>query len=203
MSKGWYVKVETNVVFSVDTNVGVVATCEREAAQKAQELVCNWIDRDDYKAELETALPWELYLGGEQWNRGSQSGDIDFDTMQAVSVTPDSDFDSDSEPSLVSDDRAEELMEAVQCLNESYHDLPDDHPLQLYRDIHGICVVRSCINDLAGYATDLHRLMVDEQGYDNCFDWDFIPTFLERCVEDDFTVKSKDLHILSMYWGLE
>jgi len=39
MSKGWYVKVETNVVFTVDTNVGVVASCEREAANEAVSFV--------------------------------------------------------------------------------------------------------------------------------------------------------------------
>lgn len=199
MSKGWYVKVDTQVVFNVDTNVGVVASCEREAGIKAQEIVSEWLDRDEYKDVLEQALPWDIEMGGATWHRGAATAAIDFDTMQAWSVNPDPDFDPDPEPS--SDDRAEELMEAAQCLNESYHDLPDNHPLQLYRDTHGICVVRSRINDLAGYANDLHRLMVDEQGYDNCFDWDFIPTFLERCVEHDFTVRSKDLQILSMYWS--
>jgi len=204
MSKGWYVKVSTQVVFDVDTTIGVVASCEREAGLKAQEIVCKDLDNNkvvpDYPAQLSEQIPWEFDLGGMHWCR-SGSPDIDFDTMQAWSVTPDSDFDPDPEPS--SDDRAEDLMEAAQCLNESYHDLPDNHPLRLYRDTHGICVVRSCINDLAAYATDLHRLMVDEQEYDNCFDWDFIPTFLAKCVDDDFTVKSKDLHILSMHWRLQ
>jgi len=35
MSKGWYVKVETQVVFTVDTNVGVVASTEEQAAYEA------------------------------------------------------------------------------------------------------------------------------------------------------------------------
>lgn len=188
MSKGWYVKVDIPVHFNIDCNVGVVASCEREAEQVAKEIVTK---------DLVADFPWDFEVGAFSFTRGCETFSWDDRDISCI-VEPDSDFDPDPDP-----DRAEELMEAAQCLNEAYHDLPDDHPLQLYRDTHGICVVRSCINDLAGYATDLHRLMVDEQGYDNCFDWDFIPTFLERCVEDDFTVRSKDLHILSMYWGLE
>ena len=198
MSKGWYVKVATQVVFEVDTNVGVVASCEREAGQKAQEILCDWLDKDDYASELEMTLPWELDMGGQAWHRGSGSGGIDFDTMQVLSVTPDSDFDPEDDDE---DIKIRCIMEAVQCLNEAFHDLPNDHPLQEFRETHGIAEVRDRLNLLAVYCDMTYRVMADEQGYDLCFDWDFVPQFLENCVENDFSVKSQDAHVLSMFWS--
>ena len=198
MSKGWYVKVATQVVFEVDTNVGVVASCEREAGHKAQEILCDWLEKDDFKSELEMALPWELNMGGNDWNRSSGSGGIDFDTMQVLSVTPDSDFDPEDDDE---DIKIRNVMEAVQCLNEAFHDLPNDHPLQEFRETHGIAEVRDRLNLLAVYCDMTYRVMADEQGYDLCFDWDFVPQFLENCVENDFSPKSQDAHVLSMFWS--
>ena len=198
MSKGWYVKVSTQVVFEVDTNVGVVASCEREAGHKAQEILCDWLDKDDFASELERVLPWELNMGGNDWNRSSGSGGIDFDTMQVLSVTPDSDFDPEDDDE---DIKIRNVMEAVQCLNEAFHDLPNDHPLQEFRETHGIAEVRDRLNLLAVYCDMTYRVMADEQGYDLCFDWDFVPQFLENCVEDDFSPKSQDAHVLSMFWS--
>ena len=197
MNKGWHVKVATQVVFEVDTNIGVVASCEREAGQKAQEILCDWLDKDDYASELEMTLPWELNMGGNDWNRSSGSGGIDFDTMQVLSVTPDSDFDPEDDDE---DIKIRSIMEAVQCLNEAFHDLPNDHPLQEFRETHGIAEVRDRLNLLAVYCDMTYRVMADEQGYDLCFDWDFVPQFLENCVENDFSVKSQDAHVLSMFW---
>jgi len=199
MSKGWYVKVETNVIFTVDTNVGVVASCEREAAHEAVSFVDSNLDchSEHFKDVLEKALPWELNMGGMEWNRGSMSGDIDFDTMQAVSVTPDPDFDPEDDDE---DIKIRNVMEAVQCLNEAFHSLPDDHPLHLFRQQHGIAEVRDQLNSLAVYCDQTYRIMHEEQGYDMCFDWDFVPQFLENCVEDDFSVKSENPRVLAMYW---
>ena len=198
MSKGWYVKVSTQVVFDVDTNIGVVASCEREAGMKAQELLCDWLDKDDYAAELEKVLPWELDMGGQNWCRGSASAGIDFDTMQALSVTPDPDFDPEGEDE---DIKIRNVMEAVQCLNECFHGLPEDHPLKKFAENNGICEVRYRLNNLAVYCDQTHRVMTQEQGYDLDFDWDFVPKFLENCVEDDFSVKSKNPRVLSMFWS--
>ena len=198
MNKGWHVKVATQVVFDVDTNVGVVASCEREAGQKAQEILCDWLDKDDYASELEMTLPWELNMGGNDWNRSSGSGGIDFDTMQVLSVTPDSDFDPEDDDE---DIKIRNVMEAVQCLNEAFHDLPNDHPLQEFRETHGIAEVRDRLNLLAVYCDMTYRVMADEQGYDLCFDWDFVPQFLENCVDNDFSPKSQDAHVLTMFWS--
>ena len=103
MNKGWYVKVETNVVFTVDTNIGVVAPDEQQAAVRAMELVDRRLDDDDFKAELEKTLPWELDMGGLNWNRGGHTGEIDFDTMWVRSATPDSDFDPPVTDALIAE----------------------------------------------------------------------------------------------------
>ena len=201
MSKGWYVKVETQIVVNIDTNVGVVASCEREAGLRAQEIVSKDLDNNkvvpDYLEQLSEQIPWEFDLGGMHWCR-SGSPDIDFDTMQALSITPDPDFDPEDDDE---DIKIRNVMESVQCLNECFHGLPEDHPLQKFREDNGICEVRYRLNNLAVYCDQTHRIMTQEQGYDLDFDWDFVPKFLENCVEDDFSVKSKNPRVLSMFWS--
>ena len=97
MSKGWYVKVDTQVVFNVDTNIGVVAETEEKAGLEAQKIVSERLDRHGYKDVLEKGLPCDIEMGGAIWHRGAETADIEFDTMQVWSVTQDSDFDPDSE----------------------------------------------------------------------------------------------------------
>lgn len=196
MSKGWYVKVATQVVVNIDTNIGVLASTEEGAGIKAQELVCHNLGKSGYVEELDRLISWDFQVGGMEWNR-SGSPDIDFDTMQCLFVEPDPDFDPEDDDE---DIKIRNVMEAVQCLNESFHDLPNDHPLQEFRETHGIAEVRDRLNLLAVYCDMTYRVMVDEQGYDMCFDWDFVPQFLQNCVEDDFSVKSQDAHVLSMFW---
>ena len=203
MSKGWNVKVETNVIFTVDTNVGVVASTEEQAAREAVSFVDSNLDchGENFKEVLERVLPSELNMGGMEWNRGSMSGDIDFDTMQVVIIEPDPDFDPDEDEDQGPSTDVLSLMEAAQCLNEAYHNLPEDHPLKHWQIIYGIAEVRDQLSKIAVYCDMTHRVMHEEQGYDDCFDFDFVPQFLENCVADDFEVKSTDPHILSMYWS--
>jgi len=204
MSKGWTVKVETNVVFSVDTNIGVLASTEEQAELEAQNLVSEWLSKDNYKAVLEVTLPWELEMGGLEWNRGSWSGDIAPQSMRAVYAEPDPDFDPDGDDGEVKEDAAvvRDLMEAAQCLNEAYHNLAEDHPLKVHEYWLGIADVRDQLNLCAIYCDNLYRLMMDEQGYDNCFDFDFVPQFLENCVDHEtFKPKSTDMRVLSMYFS--
>ena len=113
MNKGWYVKVETNVVFTVDTNIGVVAPDQFKAERRAIELVERYLDGANFKAELEKTLPWEWNVGGLEWNRGGDTSEIDFDTMWASSVTPDSDFDPPVTDALI-----EELENLITKLKE-------------------------------------------------------------------------------------
>ena len=203
MSKGWTVKVDTQIVFNVETNIGVLASTEKKAGQVAQELVSEYLLRNDYRTELEKVLPWSIEMGGNMWSRGARSGEIDFDTMQAMSVTPDPDFDPEGDNDEEEDATlVRDLMETAQCLNECYHNLAEDHPLRDHQHWYGIAEVRDQINLCAVICDQLHRLMMNEQGYDGCFDFDFCPQFLENCVDHEtFKPKSENMHVLSMYWS--
>jgi hypothetical protein len=95
-----------------------------------------------------------------------------------------------------------DLMEAAQCLNEAYYSTPEDHPLREWQERYGIAEVRDQLNLCAIYCDNLYRYVMSEQGYDNCFDFDFCPQFLENCVDHGtFKPKSENMHILSMYWS--
>jgi len=110
----------------------------------------------------------------------------------------------EEDPVVVKQDAVEvrDLMEAAQCLNESFHSLPDVHPLKAWQEFYGIAEVRDQLNLCAVVCDQLHRLMMDEQGYDGCFDFDFCPQFLENCVDHEtFKPKSDNMHVLSMYWS--
>ena len=196
MSKGWYVKVATQVVFDVDTNIGVLASCEREASQKAQEILCDWLDKDDYAAELEKVLPWEVDMGDTMWHRSGGSGGIDFDTMQALSITPDSDFDPDPEPEI----GHFTLMEVAQCLNEAYYSTPEIHPLREYQQSHGVAEVRDRINAIALPCEMTYQAVRKMYGFDDAFDLEFCPKFLDKCVDDNFELRSKDIDVLAILW---
>jgi len=196
MSKGWYVKVDTQVVFNVDTNIGVVAETEDQAGLEAQKIVGEWLDRHEYKDVLEQALPWDIEMGGALWHRGAATAAIDFDTMQAWSVTPDSDFDPEPEP----EPDALTLMETVQCLNEAFHDLDESHPLKEWRAQHGIAEVRDRLNVLSLYCELTYQKVKERYDFDEGFDWDFVPRFIENCINDDFMPRSEDIVVLAVLW---
>ena len=196
--KGYYVRVDVPVVFNIDMKIGVTETNESRAEDEAMRIACDWLERGCYKTDLEEQLPVRLTLCDTDWMRGSITADLDFDSMEAYAEL-DSDFDPEDDDGPVSDIQG--LMEAAQCLNEAFHDLPKDHPLNVWRETYGIAEVRDKLNSLAVYCDQTYRIMVDEQGYDLCFDWDFVPKFLENCVEDDFSVKSKNPRVLSMFWS--
>ena len=197
--KGWYVRVDVPVVFNIDMKIGVCETSEDRAALEAQRIACDWLDRGCYKTDLEEQLPARFKLCDTDWMRGSITADIDFDGMTAYPEL-DSDFDPEDDDEPVSDIQA--LMEAAQCLNEAFHDLPNDHPLQKFREDNGIAEVRDRLNLCAIYCDMTHRFMVDEQGYDACFDWDFVPQFLRNCVDhEEFKPKSEDYRELSKFWS--
>ena len=193
MSKGWYVKVETNVVFSVDTNICVVASDQVKAGIQAQELIERYLKGDDFKDELEKTLPWELDMGGLSWNRGSESGEIDFDSMRSVFVEPDPDYDPD-EPD------AGDLMDAAMCLLEAFWNLPEDDKRRSdFLPNHGIGVVRDQMASAASLCHQTWMLVSEEDGAD-CFDWDFCPQFLDRCMDEQMVLKSPDLYELVRMW---
>lgn len=90
-------------------------------------------------------------------------------------------------------DKVDQLMEAAQCLNEAFHDLADNHPLVKYREVHGIALTRSRINECAVMCEETYKIMLEEYEYDKNYDWDFCPDFLEFCVNHKtFQPKSDD-----------
>ena len=204
MSKGWYVKIDLPVVFNIDMNVGVVASTEALAEREAVRIVSDWLDRGCYKTDLEEQLPVRFKLSDIDWVRGSSIADLDFDGMM-VFAEPDSDFDpepdhDDDEDQGPSTDVLS-LMEAAQCLNEAYHNLPEDHALKKWQIIYGIAEVRDQLSKIAVYCDMTYQIMHEKQGYDGCFDFDFVPQFLENCVNEELEPKSDNPHILSMYWS--
>ena len=185
------------MVFNIDMKIGVTETNESRAEDEAIRIAYDWLERGCYKTDLEEQLPASFKLCDMDWMRGSITADLDFDSMEAYAEL-DSDFDPEDDDE---DIKIRNVMEAVQCLNEAFHNLPDDHPLQEWRLSHGIAAVRDQLNSLAVYCDQTHRIMHEEQGYHECFDFDFVPQFIENCVEDDFTVKSNNPRVLSMFWS--
>lgn len=185
MSKGWYVKVDIPVHFNIDCNVGVVGSCEREAEQQARDIV---------KKELMTEFPWDFRIGALDFMRGAETFGWDDDGIRCT-ATPDSDFD----PDPVTD--VQGLMEAAQCLNEAFHDLPNDHELVKWREDNGIAATRDQINLCAVLCEQTHKIMLIKYDYDDCFDWDFCPKFLEFCVDyEKFEPKSDNpQHLVNMF----
>jgi hypothetical protein len=205
MSKGWYVKVDMQVVFNVDANVGVVASTEEQAERVAEEILRDWLVRDDYHAELEKVLPWELEMGSVMWHRGGDSARILFDTIQAVSATPDLDFDPDEdcEDDDEDDEHAADVahyMRMAQLLNESFWHLSSFHPLMDWKDKNGVDAVRDQLNLCALYCSRTYRMAVEDLQYDGPVDVDFVPKFLERCVNDVFMPRSNNTRVLLLLW---
>lgn len=187
MSKGWYVKVDIPVHFNIDCNVGVVGSCEREAEQQARDIV---------KKELMTNFPWDFDVGALHFTRGCETFGWDDDYIHC-SAELDSDFDPESDP--VTD--VHTLMETAQCLNECFHDLPKDHELVKWREDNGIAATRDQINLCAVLCEQAHKIMLRYYEYDDCFDWDFCPKFLEFCVDfEKFEPKSDNpQHLVNMF----
>lgn len=199
MSKGWTVKVDMQVVFNVDTNVSVVALTEELAAKEAVDVILrDWLERDNYHAELEKVLPWELEMGSVMWHRGGDSAGILLDTMEAVSVEPDSDVDSAEDDEHAAD--IAHYMRMAQLLNESFWHLSSFHPLMDWKDKNGVDAVRDQLNLCALYCSRTYRMAVEDLQYDGPVDVDFVPKFLERCVNDVFMPRSNNTRVLLLLW---
>jgi len=192
MSKGWYVKVEVPVQFHMDCNIGVVASHEYGAGEAAIEIV-----RSELKKtvdQLRDNFPWEFKTGALEWNRGCETLDPLYGEMSVSSCTPDADFDPDNP-------NPRDLMDAAMCLMEAFFDLPDsDARRSDFLPNHGIAVVRDQIATAASLCHQTWLWLHERDEYDDCFDWDFCPRFLDRCMDDQLVLKSGDLTELLMMW---
>jgi len=192
MSKGWYVKVDVPVMFHMDCNIGVVARDEVGAGKAALEIVKKELELK--VDELREDFPWEFQTGALDWNRGCETLDPIYYEMQVASVTPDSDFDPD-----IPD--AGDLMDAAMCLLEAFWELPDSDPRRSdFLPNNGIAVVRDQMASAASFCHQTWMLLSKDDGYDDCFDWDFCPQFLDRCMDEQLVVKSADISELLTMW---
>jgi hypothetical protein len=126
-----------------------------------------------------------------------------FDTIQAVSATPDLDFDPDEDCEDEDDEHAADVahyMRMAQLLNESFWHLSSFHPLMDWKDKNGVDAVRDQLNLCALYCSRTYRMAVEDLQYDGPVDVDFVPKFLERCVNDVFMPRSNNTRVLLLLW---
>lgn len=192
MSKGWYVKVDVPVQFNMDCNVGVVATDSTSAGVEAIKIVHSELKKTF--DELRDAVPWSFQTGALNWERGCETLDPVWSELQAVSVAPDSDFDPE-------DTSVPDLMDAAMCLLEAFWNLKDDDLRKSdFLPNHGIAVVRDRMSVAANLCHQTWSIMVKLDEYDDCFDWDFCPRFLDNCMDDQMVLKSGKVHELRNMW---
>lgn len=65
----------------------------------------------------------------------------------------------------------------------------DSNRWDSYRASHGMCALRSSVMDLAPTVHDAYEIAVTA-GFDAPFDWDFVPAFMERAVNDNCALRS-------------
>lgn len=182
MSKGWYVKVDVPVQFMMDCNIGVVAESEGGAQQAAEKIVADELKKT--VDELQEDFPWEFTTGGLNWNRGGGTLEPMFELIRSGSATPDPDFDPDSP-------NPRDLMDAAMCLMEAFFQLPDSDPRRSnFLPNHGIAVVRDRVATAASLCHQTWLWLHERDDYDECFDWDFCPVFLDRCMDDQLVLRS-------------
>jgi len=95
---------------------------------------------------------------------------------------------------------AASLMEVAQCISEAFHDLDESHPLMEWRAQHGIAEVRDRINVCSIYCEQTYQKVKARYDFDECFDWDFVPQFIENCINDEFMPRSEDTDVLAILW---
>lgn len=193
MSKGWTVKVEVPVRFSMDCNVNVLGSDEHQAISAAKEFVLKHLEL----ASDEEGIPWNFEMAGLSFARGGGTLSFDHGVFQYI-VEPDPDFDPEEEEEQ--DLTVSDLIYAAQCLNEAFWHLPVPHPLMDWMDKRGVSAVRRQINLCAYYCEQAFRCMVEDEHYMDSFDTDFVPRFLENCVNDRFEPRSEDPKVLSLLW---
>jgi len=75
-------------------------------------------------------------------------------------------------------------LHTAQCLLEAWAELPDDHGLRSYRNNHGMAETRDRISALVIPCEKVYAIAKERLDYEECFDWEFVPVFLEHCVDD-------------------
>lgn len=75
--------------------------------------------------------------------------------------------------------------------------------VQNYRDTNGTADTRDQILALAKPCQDLSDIMYGEGEFDESFDWEFCPRWLEHCVDwsNDWSVKPNAREIMKRLWA--
>lgn len=198
MSKGWYVKVETNLILRVDTNIGVLASSSEQAMEEASAIIRKQIDHAGVDA---SPIPWDFTIGDMEWRRSGEPY-VDEYYIEAIHAEPDSDFDPE-------ETSKSDLMDASMCLLEVFWNLPEDDLRKSdFLPNHGISVVRDRMAVAANLCYQTWSVMVqrDELNLPEVlthFDWDFCPRFFENCMDDQMVLKSGEVHELIKMWKEE
>lgn len=193
MSKGWTVKVEVPVRFSMDCNVGVLGSNEDLAIAQAKEFVLKHLELG------KDWLPWDFEVAGLSFARGGETLSFESENFQYI-VEPDPDFDPDEDDE---EEFAEEFvvfMRTGQVLNEAFWHLSTFHPLMLWKDEHGVNKVRDNLSLCAIYCTKMYALACCEDEDQGPMNVDFARQFLERCVNDEFMPRSENEKVLYLLW---
>lgn len=78
--------------------------------------------------------------------------------------------------------QADQLLFTAQVINEYFHELDDEHELKQFRRQHGMAHTRDMISELAVSCEQVYELAKNELDYDEPFDIEFVPLFMEQCV---------------------
>jgi len=96
--------------------------------------------------------------------------------------------------------QADQLLFTAQVINEYFQELDDDHDLKAFRRQHGMAHTRDKISELAVSCEQVYNMVKDELDYDEPFDCDFVPMFMEECVlHTEFIVFGDELESSTKY----
>lgn len=96
--------------------------------------------------------------------------------------------------------RADQLLFTAQVINEYFHELDDDHELKQFRRRYGMAHTRDMISELAVSCEQVYELVKSELDYDEPFDCDFVPMFMDECVlHSEFKVFGDELESSTKY----
>jgi hypothetical protein len=78
-----------------------------------------------------------------------------------------------------------DIIDAAMCLWEACLELEKEHYVK-FRDMHGAAETRDRVAYFAGHCHDAWVHAHTTLGYDEPFDWDWCPRWLDHCVDVDF-----------------
>ena len=84
-----------------------------------------------------------------------------------------------------------DIAETAMCLWEYFLEDEPKNYLE-YREENGACDTRMHVLSWAEACDAAWKHAVETRGYDEPFDWHFVPTWCNRCLSDDFELITSD-----------